>query len=217
MDVAAYIRVSSKAQDYTMQKHAIGSSARSRGDTVCYEYSEKQSSKTMNRPELERLRADIRAGRIRRLYAYRLDRFCRTGIRDTFDFIQECRDHRCEIVTCADGFDLNSPMADVIVAVMAWAAQMERLTINERIAGARAAMESKGQKWGRPSRLTDSDRKKIQSLRDDGLSIREIAQHVRVPRATVARALASQKDVGPGPMDSPSLEDFIAGNRGPSR
>lgn len=197
-----------------MQRHAIDRALASHGDRLPDDhlYQEKKSAKTIERPEFDRLRKDIRAGRVKRLYAYRLDRFCRTGIRDTFDFVQECRDHKCEIITCADGFNLNSPMADVITAVMAWAAQMERLTINERIAGARLAMEAKGQPWGRPSRISEAERAKIFTLKSEGRSIREIAQHVRIPRATVARCLASQNVGAPESTERPSLEDFIAGN-----
>lgn len=39
----------------------------------------------------------------------------------------------------ADGIDLNGPAAEVVLAVLAWAAKMERLAINERISAARSA------------------------------------------------------------------------------
>ena len=41
-------------------------------------------------------------------------------------------------MSVADGFDPAGAHADVIVAVMAWAAQTERLATAERIAAARA-------------------------------------------------------------------------------
>ncbi len=41
------------------------------------------------------------------------------------------------VVSVGDGFDLQGPHAEVIVAVMAWAAKMERLATAERIAAAR--------------------------------------------------------------------------------
>ena len=61
----AYIRVSSKAQNLAMQRHAIEQEAARRGDVIVEWYSEKRSAKTAQRPELERLRADIRAGRVK--------------------------------------------------------------------------------------------------------------------------------------------------------
>src|SRR5262245_27860787 len=136
MDAAAYFRVSSKAQDHATQQHAVFRAADARGDAVIRTYAEKRSAKTTARPELKRLRADARAGLIRKLYVYRLDRLCRSGIRDMFEVVEELRAHGVELVTVADGFDVNGPAAEVILAVMAWAAKMERQAINERIADA---------------------------------------------------------------------------------
>jgi DNA invertase Pin-like site-specific DNA recombinase len=66
--------------------------------------------------------------------------------------IEERRGHNCELVTVADGFDLSGPAAEVVLAVMAWAAKMERLAINERIAAARVHLEQEGRSWCRGAR-----------------------------------------------------------------
>jgi DNA invertase Pin-like site-specific DNA recombinase len=83
----------------------------------------------MARDELQRILPDARAGRLRgvRLYVFRLDRLTRTGIADTLSTPDELRTHGVDVVSVADGFDLNGPHAEVIIAVMAWAAKMERL------------------------------------------------------------------------------------------
>jgi DNA invertase Pin-like site-specific DNA recombinase len=110
-----------------------------RGDTISSWFAEKRSAKTMAREELQRLLADVRAGRQRgqRLYLFRLDRLTRTGIADTLTTLEELRAHGVDVVSVADGFDLNGPHAEVIIAVMAWAAKMERLATAERISAAR--------------------------------------------------------------------------------
>jgi DNA invertase Pin-like site-specific DNA recombinase len=120
-----------------MQRAAIERAARTRGDTIAGWYSDKQSARTIARPGLEKLRQAAREGRVPRLYVCRLDRLARSGIRDTFEVIEELRGHQCELITVADGFDLAGPAAEVVLAVMAWAAKIERLAINERIAAAR--------------------------------------------------------------------------------
>lgn len=84
MDSVAYLRVSSRAEDFATQKAAIERAATARGDTIGTWYSEKRSGKLLARPELDRLRRDARAGAVRRLFVYRLDRLIRSGIRDTF-------------------------------------------------------------------------------------------------------------------------------------
>lgn len=132
---------------------------------------------------------------MRRLYVFKLDRLSRSGIRDTFEVVEELRTHGCELVTVADGFSLEGPAAEIILAVMAWASKMERLAINERIAAARDRVEAEGRSWGRPSRLTEADRQRIGDLRCKGKSLRDIAIALKVPLATVARAArACQKD-----------------------
>jgi DNA invertase Pin-like site-specific DNA recombinase len=189
MNVTAYARVSSKSQDLGMQRLAIERAATARGDTITDWRSEKRSGKLLARPELDRIRTDVRAGHVRKLYVYRLDRLTRSGIADTLQVIEELRANGCEVVSVADGFDLQGPAAEIILAVVAWAARMERLAINERISAARERIEAEGGKWGRPSRLTDADRVKVQSMHRTGRTIREIAVAMKVPKSTVARAL----------------------------
>jgi DNA invertase Pin-like site-specific DNA recombinase len=186
---AAYVRVSSRAQDHATQRSAIERAASARGDEIVTWYEETRSAKTIARPELDRVRADARAGGIRRLYLYRLDRLARSGIRDTFEVVEELRAHGCQLMAVADGFDLDGPAADVILAVMAWAAKMERLAINERISAARDRLEAEGRRWGRPPRLTGRDKERALELRGQGRSLRDIAVALRIPRSTIARAL----------------------------
>jgi DNA invertase Pin-like site-specific DNA recombinase len=190
--VVGYVRVSSKAQDYASQRSAIEREAAARGDAIEAWYAEKRSGRTLARPELESLRRDIRARRINRLYVFRLDRLTRSGIRDTFEVIEELRAHGCEVVSVADGFALDGPAGEIVLAVMAWAAKMERLAINERISAARSRLEGEGRSWGRPPRLSSSEREKVRALADQGLSVRQIAVRVRVGKSVVQRAL-SQK------------------------
>ncbi|MBK8994604.1 MAG: recombinase family protein [Myxococcales bacterium] len=192
MKTAAYLRVSSKSQDHATQRAAIERAASTRGDTVSAWYAEKQSGKSMARAELQRLRVDARAGHLRRLYVFRLDRLTRSGIRDTFELIEELRAHGVDIVSVADGFDLHGPASEVVLAVMAWAAKMERIAINERIAAARERVEAAGGRWGRPRRMARDDVARAAAMQAQGRSVREIAVALKVPRSTVGRALASQ-------------------------
>jgi DNA invertase Pin-like site-specific DNA recombinase len=189
MDAAAYVRVSSLAQDHASQKHAVERAAQARGDTVSSWYSEKRSAKTTARPVLDQVRADARAGHLRRLYVYRLDRLTRSGIRDTLEVVEELQRHGCEVVSVADGFDLHGPAAEVVVAVMSWAAKMERLAINERIATARTRVEAEGGRWGRPPRMTEKQRARARQLHQQGRTVRAISAALGVPKATVGRAV----------------------------
>jgi DNA invertase Pin-like site-specific DNA recombinase len=195
VSATAYVRVSSRAQDHATQVSAIERAAGARGDTIDDWRAEKRSAKTMDRVEVQRLLADARAGRLRgrRLYLFRLDRLTRTGIADTLTTLETLRAGGVDVVSVGDGFDLNGPHAEVIIAVMAWAAKMERLAIAERISAARDRVEAEGGRWGRPSRVDGPTRQRAAELRAEGKSVRDIARTLHVPRSTIARALASQK------------------------
>jgi DNA invertase Pin-like site-specific DNA recombinase len=206
----AYIRVSSRAQDHATQRTSIERMATARGDEVSSWFAEKRSAKTMEREELQRLLAEARSGRLRgrRLYVFRLDRLTRTGIADTLTTLETFRTHGVEVVSIADGFDLQGPHAEVIVAVMAWAAKMERLATAERISAARERIEGEGGHWGRPSRLGQAEVTQALAMRSEGRSVRAIAVAMKIPRATIARALAaaSQKPTPREGGDPPAEE-----------
>lgn len=190
--VVAYVRVSSRAQTHAMQRDAIERAAAARGEQVEEWYADTRSGGTMDREHLERLRGNVRAGRVNALYVYALDRLTRTGIRDTLDLVEELRAAGVRLVSIVDAFALEGPAAEVILSVMAWAAKMERQRINERIASSREAVEARGGSWGRPPRMTPQERETAWRMRDEGRSVRAIAVALKVPRATVARTLGKK-------------------------
>lgn len=190
--VGAYVRVSSKTQDWPTQKHAIERCATARGEAggIAYWFREKLSAKTTDRPELAQLRRMAREGGLARLYVFRLDRLARSGIRDTLEVVQELQAHGCEVVSVADGFDLKGPAAEIVMAVLAWAAQMELLASKERREAARIRIEAAGGRWGRPRRLTELELARARKMKAAGKTIRGISMAMRVPRSTLARSLA---------------------------
>ncbi len=216
MNTTAYLRVSSKAQDFPTQKAAIERAAAARGDTISTFFSEKKSGKTLARPVFDSVREAARRGEIRKLYVYRLDRLTRSGIRDTFEAVEELRAAGTEIVTVADGFSLEGPASEVILAVMAWAAKMERLAINERISAARERVEEEHRQgkraygWGRPTRgFSKKDRERgvapldpaqVLRMKTEGRTVREISIAVKAPKSTVARVLSKKNNNQPAPV-----------------
>ena len=96
----------------------------------------------MRRPELARLRAAVVAGGIARVYVFRLDRLARSGVADTFRVIDQFRAYNCALVTVADGLpSTDSPWGDVVIAVLAAAAQIETDALRERLKVARIRCE----------------------------------------------------------------------------
>ena len=182
--------MSSKGQDDRTQRSAIRLAAAARGDDVATWWAEKASAARNDRPEIEALRAAARAGAVRRLYVFRIDRLTRTGIRDTLGIVEELRGHGCELVSVADGFDLQGPAAEIVLAVMAWAAKMERAALGERISAARVRTEAAGGAWGRPRRMSDELAEKALDMKvNQNRSVRYISAALKVPRSTLSETL----------------------------
>jgi len=198
MSAAAYVRVSSRAQDHATQRTAIEREARLRGDTVQSWYAETRSARTMDRPELVRLREDVRSGRVRKLYCFKLDRLSRTGVADTFEVVKELRKAGVELVAVADNLTLRPDTEDltseVLVFALGLAAKIERVAINERISAARDRVEAEGGRWGRPSRVDRTTRERAAAMAAEGRTVRDIARALKVPRSTIARAIAASRN-----------------------
>lgn len=188
--VAAYVRVSTRSQDAAYQRQAIERAAAARGEPIGVWFADVASGASMARPELQRLLAAIRAGEVRRVWVWRLDRLTRSGIVDTLGVVEELRRHACECASVADGFALDGPAADVVLAVLAWAAQLEREKIGENQAAARERMEAQGRAWGRPRTLDHTVvMGQIREMRAAGVRPSEIARALNVSRTHIARLL----------------------------
>jgi len=190
--VAGYVRVSTQAQSFALQVDAITRTATARGDEITRWYEEKRSGKVLDRPKLAELMRDAQKGELVKLYVFKLDRLTRRGARDTLSIVETLRSCGCVVGTVADGMLLDGPMGDMYMAALACAAQLEGQATSERISAAREAVEAAGGRWGRPRRVDPGTIMQARLLVEDGLTVREISQRLRVPRATLHRAL-SQK------------------------
>ncbi len=196
--VVAYVRVSSRAQNDATQRIAIEGAAAARGDRIVGDwYAEKRSAKTTARAELVRLRADVRAGTVRKVYVFKLDRLVRTGVADTFAVVEELRRAGVTLVAVADNLtivpDKEDVVSEVLVFALGLAAKMERTAINDRISAARDRVEASGGRWGRPSRVDRATRARARELQREGKTVREIARALKVPRSTIARELVPKR------------------------
>ena len=196
---AAYLRVSTHQQDWKLQRDAIGRASKARGDRIppALWFEEKKSGGSLDRPALARLREAVRGGEVGRIYVFKIDRLNRSGIRDTLNLVEEFRRGGAELVTIADGFDLSGPAPEVVLAVMAWAAQMERSAIGDRIRAARARVEASGGRWGRPRRIDPATLEEARTRARRGESLRAIAVAMKIPRSTLADALAGKGHYAP--------------------
>ncbi len=188
MAIVGYIRVSSKGQDYEMQRDMIAKRA-----TPTSWYEEKASAKTTDRAELKRLLADVRAGKVAEVWVFKLDRLTRSGVADTFRIVDDLRRGGVTLYSVADNLCIRPGSEDIVsetlVFALSLAAKLERAAINDRVCAARERMASMGEPWGRPPRMTAAELVTARRMAAEGRPVREISQALGVPRSTVGRAI----------------------------
>jgi DNA invertase Pin-like site-specific DNA recombinase len=185
----AYVRVSSRGQNVASQVDAIAHAAKARGDKIDHVYREKLTARTIDRPVLAELRAAAKAGDVAKLYVFRIDRLTRSGIRDTFQVVEELRAHGVELVTIADGFALHGPGSEMVLAALAWCASEERKAISDRISAGIARLRKQGKNWGRQPSMGPSDRRRAIAMHDAGRTTRQIAVALKFTHSVVARCV----------------------------
>lgn len=185
--VGAYVRVSSAAQTAASQRDAVSRACEARGCAIDVWFADTASGATLKRPGLAQVRQAARAGRLRELWVYRLDRLTRSGIADTLSLLRELRGAGCEVRSVADGLpDAKGPLGDILEAVLAWAAEVERVVIRERQDAARKRLEASGGAWGRPPRLTP-ERAAWFARQLEHKSARALEVETGVSRSTILR------------------------------
>jgi DNA invertase Pin-like site-specific DNA recombinase len=119
MTIAIYERVSSRGQKLDSQHHDLqtwASGQESSGQVVKW-YTDKFTGKTLDRPGMTRLLADIRAGKVKTVVVWRLDRLGRTakGLTALFDELVVLK---VNFVSLKDGIDLSTPAGRLIANVL---------------------------------------------------------------------------------------------------
>lgn len=90
------------------------------------------SGKNLNRPNFERLLADIRAGRIDALVSYKLDRISRS-ITDFSELLQLFEKYGVQYISATEQFDTSSPVGRAMIYIVMVFAQLERETTTQRV------------------------------------------------------------------------------------
>ncbi len=90
-----------------------------------------KSAKDQNRPQLQRLKRDIAAGRIDVVICFKLDRITRS-ITDFVDLWRLFREHGVDVVSLRENFDTSTATGEAMVQLVIVFAQLERKMTAER-------------------------------------------------------------------------------------
>jgi len=183
---AIYARVSTDRQQVQNQLAEVQQLAVARGyEPVVYEEVE---SAAKARPVLDRMLADVRAGRVHAVAVWALDRLHRsmTGAINT---VLELARLGVPVLSVREGWlDTSGPVRPLLVAIFGWVAEQERTRLIERTRAGLERARREGKRLGRPKASPLKVAAAVERVRG-GASIREAAKAAGVNRETVRRAV----------------------------
>jgi DNA invertase Pin-like site-specific DNA recombinase len=188
---ALYMRISTKGHGQTTDTQAVAlrDYAERRGFQVIDEYRDEGISGAKDRrPALDRMMQDARKRRFDAVLVARFDRFARST-KHLVLALEEFSSLGVDFISLNESIDTSSPMGRMVFTVIAAVAELERSIIRERVVMGLDRAKRQGKRLGRPKTFVSES--KIQQLASDGLSLRQIAEHMGVSHTKVARLLRS--------------------------
>ena len=187
---AIYARVSKPdgSQNPDNQLRELRSFATHSGWTVTFEYIDRQTGSTLDRPQLAAMLQAADRKLFDVLLFWRFDRLTRSGILDTLEIIRTL-DHCGIQYHSYTEPDIRSagPMGKLMVSFIATVASIEREANRERTLAGLARAKEQGKVLGRPRRVADV--KKLVQWRAEGRTTEELARLAGISSSTAARRL----------------------------
>lgn len=90
------------------------------------------SGSNTNRPEFQRLMADVERGAVSKVIIYRLDRISRSVI-DFANIHEQLKQNNVKFISANEQFDTSTPMGKAVMDIIMVFAELERKTIQQRI------------------------------------------------------------------------------------
>lgn len=132
MEEAVYARQSVEKKNSISIEGQIELCQRTAGKELTVYQDRGYSGKNTERPAFLKLMKDIKAGKIGKLYVYRLDRFSRS-VADFGNLWETLQANNVEFVSVSENFDTTTPMGRAMLHIIMVFAQLERETTAERV------------------------------------------------------------------------------------
>lgn len=189
MSVRYYVRVSSIDQKIDRQLLAYD-----KADSI---YIDKMSGIKKNRPELERMLAELQAGDT--VVVKSIDRLSRST-KDLLDIVEQIRNAQANLHILDLKIDTSTAMGKCVLTILGAIAELDRKTIKERTAEGIAIAKSQGKYKGRKKgaiSLRDTEAiKRFKIFYNSGLTKSAIAREFNVSRTTIYKWIEELKHRG---------------------
>jgi DNA invertase Pin-like site-specific DNA recombinase len=196
---AIYVRTSTDDNDGAAQIHELRKWCNAQGWQNVKEYIEQgEHGDKDSRPEWDKLKRDVRSGKVTEIVATQLSRLGRSVINVILS-LDEFYQSNCRVVLIREGLDYATPVGRAVAAILAAVAQLELEQIRERIrSGVRRAKEvgtRSGKPIGRPRQMvTEGWLKDVQRARSMGTSWAKLAKEWCKPPTTLKRLLGAYQN-----------------------
>ena len=136
--ISAYIRVSTdeqveKGNSIQEQKERLSAFCRANGwSQPEYYIDDGYSAKDLNRPGIQHLLDDVRAGKVQSVLTTKLDRLSR-NLLDILQLVNIFTDHGCNYVSASESFDASTAAGKMMLQLLGTFAEFERERISERV------------------------------------------------------------------------------------
>ena len=195
MRAALYARVSTKdkGQNPAVQLGELRQYCESRGWTVAAEYVDLGvSGAKESRPELNRLMADSKTGKMDVVVVYKFDRFARS-LRHLHKALDTFNQSHVSFVSKSEQVDTTTPAGRLLFSVIGAVAEFERDVISERVKSGMAYAKSQGKRVG-GSKPKPIDESELIRLHAQGRTLRQIAREMDLSAGTVYVRLNQLRD-----------------------
>jgi DNA invertase Pin-like site-specific DNA recombinase len=190
--VAIYARVSTdnKGQDPESQLMQLRAWCAHKGCVVVDEYVDHESGGkgADQRPQLSRLFTDATRAKFDMVLVWALDRFSRKGMASTVVDLQRLSSHSVSFHSYSEEHlsTDNEVVRNVLLAVLASLAQLERQKISERTKAGLARARAKGRRLGRAA-FSHAQSETLRAALDTGKSWHQVSLSTGIPYATVKK------------------------------
>ncbi|MCX6807356.1 MAG: recombinase family protein [Patescibacteria group bacterium] len=184
--VAIYARVSTvdKGQDLDTQLLPLKEYVSNRGWQIHEIYTDQISGSKESRPALNQLMNDAHKRKFDCLLVFRFDRFARST-KHLINSLELFQSLNIDFISYNENIDTSTPAGKMMFTLISAFAEFERSIIVERVKAGLEKARIKGRKLGRPR--VEVDVKQILNFREKGLSFRQIAEKLHIPRSTLQK------------------------------
>jgi DNA invertase Pin-like site-specific DNA recombinase len=161
-----------------------------RARSVEREFVDQATGKTSDREQFQAMFAAASRREFDVLLFWSLDRLSREGVLDTLKHLERLTSHGVNYRSFTEQYlDSTGIFKEAVIGILAAVAKQERVRLRERVMAGLERAKSQGRTGGRPKVADTVKSVKIRKLREQGMSIRAIANEVNVSPGTVVAVL----------------------------